>query len=125
MLVPPREPWPLMLGAAWLAGILPYLALMTAVLIAYPVSKAGPAAFAPAGDESEVAAVIAKFKQRDPGMAKVIAGACGGELQVRPPETRCPSLGGGTQGSHVGRSSLPRAKIFLPPDQAGPLGAVA
>ena len=94
MLVPPREPWPLMLGAAWLAGILPYLALMTAVLIAYPVSKAGPAAFAPAGDESEVAAVIAKFKQRDPGMAKVIAGACGGELQVRPPETRCPSLGG-------------------------------
>jgi lipid-binding SYLF domain-containing protein len=90
---------------------------MTAVLIAYPVSKAGPAALAPAGDESEVAAVIAKFKKKDPGMAKVFAGAYG--YAVFPTVAKAGIGLGGARGKGyvyqharlIGRSTLTQVTI--------------
>jgi lipid-binding SYLF domain-containing protein len=50
--------------------------LTLAVLLLVPrgAPHASPAA---GGDESEVAAVIAKFKAKDPGLARVFAGAAG------------------------------------------------
>jgi lipid-binding SYLF domain-containing protein len=51
------------------------LTLPAVLVIALPTQPAG--ARPSAGDESEVARVIAKFKQKDPGMAAVFASAYG------------------------------------------------
>jgi lipid-binding SYLF domain-containing protein len=53
------------------------LALAAVLLLLRAPYGTSVVTLAPSRDESDVAAVIAKFKQKDPGMAKVFAGAYG------------------------------------------------
>jgi lipid-binding SYLF domain-containing protein len=56
---------------------MPWLTTLATSLLLLLTPAPGSPAAAPAADESDVAVVIAKFKQKDPGLADVFASAAG------------------------------------------------
>jgi lipid-binding SYLF domain-containing protein len=96
--------------------------LAIALTLAMPATAEDPAVVSPARDESDAAAVIAKFKEKDPGLTKVFAGSAG---YVVFPTVAKGGLGiGGARGKGyvyqggrlIGRSTLTQLTIGL---QAG------
>jgi lipid-binding SYLF domain-containing protein len=96
--------------------------LALVVTLAMPATAEKPTVGSLAADESDAAAVIAKFKEKDPGLAKVFAGSAG---YVVFPTVAKGGLGiGGARGkgyvyqhgSLIGRSTLTQLTIGL---QAG------
>jgi lipid-binding SYLF domain-containing protein len=99
-----------------------FASLALALTLAGPATAKGPAVAGLAKDESDAAAVIAKFKEKDPGLAKVFAGSAG---YVVFPTVAKGGLGiGGARGKGyvyqhgrlIGRSTLTQVTVGL---QAG------
>ena len=97
-------------------------ALALAFTLAMPAAAEAPAVVASAKDESDAAAVIAKFKEKDPGLARIFAKSAG---YVVFPTVAKGGLGvGGARGKGyvyqhgrlIGRSTLTQLTIGL---QAG------
>jgi lipid-binding SYLF domain-containing protein len=96
--------------------------LAVTFILAAPALSAAPAVLSPARDESDAAAVIAKFKKKDPGLARVFRESAG---YVVFPTVAKGGLGiGGARGkgyvyqhdSLIGRSTLTQVSFGL---QAG------
>jgi len=96
--------------------------LAVAFTLAMPATAEGPAVVSSTTDESDAAAVIAKFKEKDPGLAKVFAQSAG---YVVFPTVAKGGLGiGGARGKGyvyqhgrlIGRSTLTQVTVGL---QAG------
>jgi lipid-binding SYLF domain-containing protein len=96
--------------------------LVLALALALPATAEGPAVVSVAKDQSDAAAVIAKFKAKDPGLVKVFAESAG---YVVYPTVAKGGLGiGGARGkgyvyqhdSLIGRSTLTQVTVGL---QAG------
>ena len=97
-------------------------ALALALTLAMPAAAEAPAVVSSAKDESDAAAVIAKFKEKDPGLARIFAKSAG---YVVFPTVAKGGLGvGGARGKGyvyqhgrlIGRSTLTQLTIGL---QAG------
>jgi lipid-binding SYLF domain-containing protein len=99
-----------------------FASLALALTLAAPATAKGPTAVSLAKDESDAATVIASFKEKDPGLAKVFAGSAG---YVVFPTVAKGGLGiGGARGKGyvyqhgrlIGRSTLTQVTVGL---QAG------